>query len=175
MSRSFGFFLYNLVPQRSLWISSSEFAESFYKKNSEATPYFGDSPYHRFVESATLCISEPRSRRLPVSLIAGSTVNFLYQISPWIRSQHRKGFNSRARNLCQTDLYKKIEKSSAMSNDQEKRGGLKVVALDRSDFKLFTLRFSNKLVQAPSRERPKTAQRNLFLSFEINIFPKNGI
>jgi hypothetical protein len=37
----------------------------------------------------------------------------------------------------------------------EKRGGLKVVAFDRSPFKLFTLRFSNKLVQAPSCERPK--------------------
>jgi hypothetical protein len=29
----------------------------------------------------------------------------------------------------------------------EKRGGLKVVALDRSPFKLLTLRFSNKSVQ----------------------------
>ena len=30
----------------------------------------------------------------------------------------------------------------------EKRGGLKVVEFDRSPFKLFTLKFSNKLVQA---------------------------
>jgi hypothetical protein len=45
--------------------------------------------------------------------------------------------------------------------------GLKVVAFDRSRFKLFTLRFSNKSVQAPSCERPKTTQRTLFLSFEI--------
>ncbi len=54
----------------------------------------------------------------------------------------------------------------------EKRGGLKVVAFNRSDFKLFTLRFSNKAEQAQSCERNKTSQRNLFLSFEINnCFP----
>jgi hypothetical protein len=35
----------------------------------------------------------------------------------------------------------------------EKRGGLKVEAFDRSPFKLFTLKFSNKSVQAPSCER----------------------
>ncbi len=46
--------------------------------------------------------------------------------------------------------------------------GLKVVAFDRSPFMLFTLRFSNKSVLAPSCERPKTAQRTLFLSSEIN-------
>jgi hypothetical protein len=50
----------------------------------------------------------------------------------------------------------------------EKKGGLEVVAFDRSPFKLFTLRFSDKSVQAPSSERPKTTQRTLFLSFEIN-------
>ncbi len=52
----------------------------------------------------------------------------------------------------------------------EKRGGLKVVAFDRSPFKVFSLRFSKKSVQAPSCERPKTTQRTLFLflSFEIN-------
>jgi hypothetical protein len=43
-----------------------------------------------------------------------------------------------------------------------------VVTFDRSPFKLFTLRFSNKLVQAPSCERPRSAQRTLFMSFEIN-------
>ncbi len=54
----------------------------------------------------------------------------------------------------------------------EKRGNLKVVAFDRSPFKLFTLRFSNKSVQTPSCERPRTAQRTLFLSFESNnCFP----
>jgi hypothetical protein len=46
----------------------------------------------------------------------------------------------------------------------EKRCGLKVLAFDRSPFKLFTLRFLNKIVQASSCERPKTTQRNLFLS-----------
>jgi hypothetical protein len=50
----------------------------------------------------------------------------------------------------------------------EKRGGLKVVAFDRSPFKLISLRFSNKSVQAPSCGRPKTTQRTMFLSFEIN-------
>jgi hypothetical protein len=50
----------------------------------------------------------------------------------------------------------------------EKRGDLKVVALDRSPFNLITLRFSNKSVQAPSCERLRSAQRTLFLSFEIN-------
>ncbi len=54
----------------------------------------------------------------------------------------------------------------------EKRGNLKVVAFDRSPFKLFTLRFSNKSMQAPSCERPRTDQRTLFLSFESNnCFP----
>ncbi len=50
----------------------------------------------------------------------------------------------------------------------EIRGGLKVVTFNRYPFRLFTLRFSNKSVQAPSYERPRTAQLTLFLSFEIN-------
>ncbi len=50
----------------------------------------------------------------------------------------------------------------------EKRGGLKEVAFDRSPFKVFSLRFSKKSVQAPSCKRPKTTQQTLFLSFEIN-------
>ncbi len=50
----------------------------------------------------------------------------------------------------------------------EKRGGLKVIVFDKSPFKLFTLRFSTKSVQAPSCKRPKTTQRTPFLSFEIN-------
>jgi hypothetical protein len=50
----------------------------------------------------------------------------------------------------------------------EKRGRSTMVLFDRSHFKLFSLRFSNKSVQAPSCERPKTTQRTLFLSFEIN-------
>jgi hypothetical protein len=44
----------------------------------------------------------------------------------------------------------------------EKRGGLKVVAFDRSPFKLFSLKFSTKSVQTPSCERHKTAPRTLF-------------
>ncbi len=50
----------------------------------------------------------------------------------------------------------------------EKRGGLTVVSFDRSPFKLYSLWFSYKSMQAPSCERPKTNQRTLFLSFAIN-------
>ncbi len=53
---------------------------------------------------------------------------------------------------------------------KDKRGELKVIAFDRSSFELFTLRFSTKSVKAPSSERPKTTQRTLFLSFEINNY-----
>ncbi len=45
-----------------------------------------------------------------------------------------------------------------------------MVAFDRSLLKLFTVRFSNKSVQAPSCKRPKTTRRNLFLSSEIKNF-----
>ncbi len=48
----------------------------------------------------------------------------------------------------------------------EKRGGLKVVAFDKSPFKLFTLKFSKEFVKAPSCKRPKTTQRTPFLSFK---------
>jgi hypothetical protein len=65
-------------------------------------------------------------------------------------------------------IYEYIVFAMAKVVTNEKKGGLEVVAFDRSPFKLFTLRFSNKLVQAPSSERPKTTQRTLFLSFEIN-------
>jgi hypothetical protein len=41
-------------------------------------------------------------------------------------------------------------------------------AFDRSPSKLFSLKFPNKSMQAPSCERPKTTQQTLFLSFEIN-------
>jgi hypothetical protein len=54
----------------------------------------------------------------------------------------------------------------------EKRGGLAVVPFDRSRFKLFSRKFSNKSVQAPSCERHKTAPRTLFLLFaNYNCFP----
>ncbi len=36
-------------------------------------------------------------------------------------------------------------------------------------FKLFTLRCSNKSVQAPSCERPKSTQRTMFLLYEYDI------
>jgi len=47
----------------------------------------------------------------------------------------------------------------------EKRGGLSVVSFSRSPFKLFSLKLLNKLEQAPSCERHKTAPRTLFLLF----------
>ncbi len=52
----------------------------------------------------------------------------------------------------------------------EKRGGLAMVS--RSPFKVFSLHFSNKSMQAPSGGRTKTTQRTLFLSFATNnCFP----
>jgi len=48
----------------------------------------------------------------------------------------------------------------------EKRGGSKVASFDRSRFKLLTLKFLNKSVQAASCERLKTNQRRVFLLFE---------
>ncbi len=49
--------------------------------------------------------------------------------------------------------------------DNEKRGRLSVVSFDRSPFTLFSLKFTNKLVEAPSCERHKTAPQTLFLLF----------
>ncbi len=54
----------------------------------------------------------------------------------------------------------------------EKRDGLRVVSFDRSSFKLFSLKISNKSVQAPFCERPKTTQRTLFLLFANNNYFK---
>jgi hypothetical protein len=71
-----------------------------------------------------------------------------------------------------TGFLENFRKISLKVLSNEKRGNLKAVAFDRSPFKLFTQRFSNKSMQAPSCERPKTAQRTLFLSFESNnCFP----
>ncbi len=69
---------------------------------------------------------------------------------------------------CQASLLKVLT--------NQKRGGLTVVSFERSRFKLLSRKFSKKLVQAPSCERPKTTQRTLFLPFEINmqLFPNNG-
>jgi hypothetical protein len=47
----------------------------------------------------------------------------------------------------------------------EKRDGLSVVSFNKSRFKLYSRKFSNKLVQVPSCERHKTAPRTLFLLF----------
>jgi hypothetical protein len=40
-------------------------------------------------------------------------------------------------------------------------------------FKLFTLKFSKEFVQAPSCERPKTAQRIMLRLFENNLLFSN--
>jgi hypothetical protein len=57
----------------------------------------------------------------------------------------------------------------------EKRGGLKVVAFNRSDFKAIHAEIF-KQIGTSCGERPKTTKRNLFLSFEINnCFPITGI
>jgi hypothetical protein len=51
-------------------------------------------------------------------------------------------------------------------------GWLTVVSFDESPFKLFSLRFSYKSMQAPSYKRTQANQRTLFLSFAINnCFP----
>ncbi len=50
----------------------------------------------------------------------------------------------------------------------KKRGELSMLSFDSSPFKLFSVRFSNNSVQAPTCERPKTAQRTLFLLFANN-------
>jgi hypothetical protein len=62
-------------------------------------------------------------------------------------------------NRIQYSLWKNL---SLKPLANEKRGGLKVVTFDRPPFKLFTLKFSNKSVQVPSCERPRTAQQTLF-------------
>jgi hypothetical protein len=54
----------------------------------------------------------------------------------------------------------------------KKRGGLNLVSFDWPPFKLFSLRFSKESVQTPSCERPKTAQRTLFMSWETIIIFK---
>ncbi len=52
----------------------------------------------------------------------------------------------------------------------EKKGGLKVVSFETTRFKLFTLKFSNKSMQIPSCERPKTTQRSLWhLNTKISV------
>ncbi len=111
------------------------------------------------------------SCRFPDSASQG--VVFRLRISLRIWSQNRNCSKCSVRDLCRTDLCKNPRKSASLpcpfqGLTNEKRDGFKVVAFERSPFKLFTRRFSNKSVQAPSCERPKTAQRTLFLSFEIN-------
>jgi hypothetical protein len=91
--------------------------------------------------------AESESRRLRDSASRG--VVFRLRISPQIRSQKRKGWKKNPPH-CHVPL-------KVLTN--EKRGDLKAAAFDRSPFKLFTLRFSNKSVQAPFCERPRTAQR----------------
>jgi hypothetical protein len=49
-----------------------------------------------------------------------------------------------------------------------RKSWVKVVAFDRSPCKLFSLRFSKKLVQAPSGGRPKTTQRTRLEAIEYS-------
>ncbi len=71
----------------------------------------------------------------------------------------------------------KVSRTKNLQNNlkvltNEKRSGLTVILFERSRFQLFSLNLSNKSVQSSSCERPKTAQRTLFLSFKINnCFP----
>ncbi len=59
-----------------------------------------------------------------------------------------------------------------INTERKQAGGLNLVSFHRSRWKLFTLKFSKESVLTPYCERPKTAQRTLFLSFEINnCFP----
>jgi hypothetical protein len=55
-----------------------------------------------------------------------------------------------------TSLYDLISSLKVLTN--EKRDGVTMLSFDRSPFKLFSPKFSNKLVQASSCERPKTTQ-----------------
>ncbi len=64
---------------------------------------------------------------------------------------------------CSSSVKKSPKFVSLKVLTNEKRGGLKVVPFDKSPFKLFTQKFVNKSVQSSSCERPKTAQRILFL------------
>jgi hypothetical protein len=65
------------------------------------------------------------------------------------------------------NLFLRSETLKALTN--EKRGGLSLVSFDWSRFKLFTLKISKESVLTPSCGRTKTAQRTLFLSFEISV------
>ncbi len=76
------------------------------------------------------------------------------------------GKGEQSANKFRKSQIRKFSGLKALTN--ENRGGLKEVSFDRSPFKLFTLRFSNKSVEAPSCERPKTAPRTLFLLFANN-------
>jgi hypothetical protein len=89
-------------------------------------------------------------------------------------SPHRKNIERKRTELhrdSSTSFYCKSERSSIdhlqlKGIDQwEKRWVKSGIAGSRCQ--LFSLRFSNRSVQAPSCERPKTTQRILFLSFEI--------
>ncbi len=99
----------------------------------------------------------------------GTKLAGIRMIFPYIRTyfvynsqlsskMYRKGNCNNCRNLLTTEVKLKV-----LTN--EKRDGLAVVSFDRSRFKLYSPKFSNKLVQAPSCERHKTAPRTLFLLF----------
>jgi hypothetical protein len=95
--------------------------------------------------------------------------------NPNLVGEKRRGYegcNSKVQNLHCVEEYVRMCNSTLKVLTNEKTGGLAVVAFDRFRFKLFSRKFSNKFVLAPSCERPKTAPRTLFLLFESNnCFP----
>jgi hypothetical protein len=89
-------------------------------------------------------------------------------IEVWIETTSRKTVPKASIELSTGYFILRIFFLKVLTN--VKRGGLLVVSFDRSRFKLFLRKFFNKFRQAPSYERPKTAPRTLFLSFESNNF-----
>ncbi len=74
--------------------------------------------------------------------------------------------------------YKRCNSPSLKVLTNEKRGGLAVVTFDRYRFKLFSRKFSNKFVLAPSCERPKTAPCSanpVSVIWKQQLFHNNGI
>jgi hypothetical protein len=65
--------------------------------------------------------------------------------------------NTSIKNTCTGRENSKWSDEALKALTNEKRGGLTVVSFNRSRFKLFSRKFSNKLVQAPSCDRPRTA------------------
>jgi hypothetical protein len=74
----------------------------FKRFSSHTTPHIRNSTNLRYGE-----LANPHIANIGESI-------FDLRISWWVRSQNRKSFNCCVRDLCQTDLYKKIEKSVSL-------------------------------------------------------------